>query len=129
MPSNSSVCRSNGCWNFSVIFVVCGLSSNNARECHLLRFSVVLFAVKVTNHLACVPAHVVGRGTNPSIAEGFVLCQTAIVADYAVSCTMPLMTVHAIGAVGGMQVLTVLPSRNGNRRLSTVLTITDVDIV
>jgi len=97
--------------------------------CRLISFSVVLFAVKFTTHGACVPAHVVGRGTNPSIAEGFVLCQTAIVADYAVSCTMPLMTVRAIGAVGGMQVLTVLPSRNGNRRLSTVLTITDVDIV
>ncbi len=83
----------------------------------------MLFAVKFTTHGACVPVHVVGRGTNLSIAESFVLCQTAIVADYAVSCTIPLLTVHAIGAVGGMQVLTVLPLRNGNCRLSTVLTI------
>ena len=114
-----------------MIFVVCGLSSNNARECHLLRFSVVLFAVKFTNHLACVPAHVVGRGTKLTIVEDFVLCPPApaIVADYAVSCTTPLLTVPAVDAVGGMLAVTVLSLRNGGRRRNSVLTNIDVDIV
>lgn len=101
----------------------------NLQKCHLPSFSVVLFAVKFTIHVACVPAHSVGRGTKPAIVESFVLCLPAIVADYAVSFTMPFLTVHAIDADGGMRAVTVSLLRNGGRRRSIVLTITDGDVV
>jgi hypothetical protein len=89
----------------------------------------VLFAGRFTTTAVCVPAHIVGRGTNLTVVGSFVLYPTAIVADFAVNCTVPSPSAHAIDAVGGMRAMTVLLLRNGDCRRSTVLTNTDVGIV